>query len=576
GQKKTTNAGSDGYWRVELDPMEANADGESLIVRSGENTVELEDLVVGEVWIAAGQSNMNAGGPDKDTGVYPFYESPDNADSLPDVRTRYFGYGASLEPQADVPDIFQKDDARWVTIDFDSGKSQNPARYFARILRDRLEVPVGIIHVAVSGINQTAWLSRGSLESFPGKGDYANAYEQFFAEREARLSKNKGEIRSWADFKEVEEKWMMDPQGRWPGRGMTYVSYPTALYNTRIVPLAPYAIRGVIWHQGEAGPRNGYDQRLVAMFQQWRELFGQDFYVIWGTLSKDTGNQPPLEPSWTSFYRDANNSRIRNALNLFGDDPKVEYVEFYDLGNDDTHFTQKAEAGRRMGLAGLEVAYGIDTLYTGPRLIDQKFDGDKVYLKFSHVGEGLVYEPSIDGISGFVISGPDGQAEWAEVRLINEDTIECSHPSVPDPVFLVYGKAENPHETLFNSDGIPATTFYLNESGITLKKSDQANKIVSFESNPAKGSLHLQHVRRDGYIFELRKNKKRYDLSVARAWVPDEWEGVEVLQAGQPVAFESFEEDGRKYVRFELKVNSPPIVVANQGHAEEFLGIDRF
>lgn len=576
GQSKVGQSDSDGYWKIELDPMEANSVGESIVVRTRDDVLVLQDVLVGEVWIAAGQSNMNAGGPDQRTGVYPFYESPEGLDSLPDVRIRYFGYGASLQPQADVPEVFHKESSKWLAVDYEERRDQNLSRYFARILRDRLEVPVGIIHVAVSGINQTAWLSKNTLESMPGSHDSANAYEQFLSEREAKLSQGKGAIRSWADFLEVEQQWMENPEGHWPGRGMTYVSYPTALYNTRIVPLAPYAIRGVIWHQGEAGPRSDYDSRLVAMFQQWRELFGQEFCAIWGTLSKDTRQQPPLEAQWTSFYRDATNTRIRNALELFGDDPRVAYVEFYDLGNDDTHFTQKAEAGRRMGLAGLDVAYGIETLYTGPRLVGHKTVGDKIYIKFSHVGEGIKYDPSIDGISGFVISGADGQAQWAHVRVVNESTIECSHPEISNPLFLAYGKAVNPHETVFNSDGLPASTFFLNESDVTLQKIREQAKIVRFESNPAQGSLHLQHVRRDGYIFELRKNKKRYDLSVARAWVPTEWQGVEVVQDGEPVDFELIEEGGRRYARFELKVNSAPIVVAESGHADEFSMVNRF
>ena len=117
--------------------------------------------------------------------------------------------------------------------------------------------------------------------------------------------------------------------------------------------------------------------------------------------------------------------------NCSGPKGKAALVEIYDTGNNVTHWDNKAEAGRRFGLAALTEAYGQKHIYTGPRMVETSIAKNKATIRFTHVGDGLSYEPSIDGISGVYLSGKSGKPQWAEVKVIGKNTIEVSHPASP-------------------------------------------------------------------------------------------------------------------------------------------------
>lgn len=572
GQKVSAKADSTGYWKATLAAMDANATGQELSIKAGSNSATISDVLVGEVWIATGQSNMVHSGPDKDTGVYPHYKS--TAGGQPEIRVRSFGNGASLEPYKDVPVPLTGKETWQVLKEDEEVPTWSIAKYFARVLRDELKVPVGMIVVAVPGTNQAAWMSKETLESFPADGEGANFYESFLAEKEAALAKGKGKFKSFAEFQEAENAWLENPTGLWPSRGdLAIQNYPSALYNTRIFPLAPFAARGVIWHQGEAGPRGPYGKRLIAMFKQWEELFGQDFYTIWGTLSRDTGTQPPLEPMSASFYRSGTNNEIRAARELAKDDPKAEYVEFYDLGDNDTHFLQKAEAGRRMGLAALTVAYGQQHIFTGPRLKEAKISGGTATLDFEHVGEGIKYVPSLNGISGVLLRGADAKPVWGDVKVVDADTIEVSSPEVSEIAYVGYALSANPHETLFNSAGIPASPFAENPGNVTPRDPKPSATLVKTTSK----GLQLGHVRQSGYMFELKsgrgKEKSSQEVSV---YIPAEWKGFEILIDGQAVEAQETTEGENKFATFTMEEGGPQVTVAEAGKGAEFANINRY
>lgn len=576
GQTQSAQADAKGYWKVVLQPLEAGNEGRELVMRSGSDQVTLKNILVGEVWLVAGQSNMRAGGPDTDTGIYPHYQSPGTAGGAPEIRIRDFGKGASLTPLEDTDPVEQGKEKWTVLPENPPETNMNISQYFSRVVRDELKVPVGIVIVAVSGTNQAAWMSKETLESFPGTAPHANFYEEFFADKNKDLAKSAGAFKSWDDFQKADAAWHQDPKGAWPGRNNLVVNnFPTVLYNTRIHPLAPFSIRGVLWHQGEAGPGGPYGERLVAMFRQWRKLFGADFHVIWGTLSRSTTSQPPLSPITEGFYRSGNNVEIRKALGLFGGDPKAEYVEFYDLGNEDTHFLQKAEAGRRMALAALAKVHGKAAPYTGPRLVESKFSGRTVTLKFGHTGDGLVYKPSINGISGIYLHGPGDKARWAEVKQVDANTLECSHPDIAEVQAAVYGSNPNPHETLFNSAGLPASAFALNPNNLVFRDPKPAIQLVALEGG--KSTLCVTHTRREGYVFQIKASKDGGSgPCTVKAFVPEEWKGCEVEADGKPVTTEALAQDGANFVRFQVTVGGPPAIVAQPGKAAEFRKVNRF
>lgn len=580
GQTVSGKSDANGKWQIKLLPMKANATNQSMTIEtSGGESKSFDNVLVGEVWLAAGQSNMVAGGPDKPTGIYPFYQSPDTA-AAP-MRIRSFGFGTDRTPVEDFPAVYRdNENNEWK--DLQIGDSANIPQYFTRILRDALNVPIGMIRVAFSGTNQGAWMSKESMEAFKNK-DGSNFYLQMQNLRDAKLAekpkktKDGQTISTYDEFWEYQKKWIADPKGkgRYPGGGlreMDFVNWPTILYNTRIYPLAPYAIRGVIWHQGEGGPAQDYDKHLIAMFKQWRTIFGQDFYCIWGTLSRDSRNTPPMQPARKSFYRSKTNTRIRRAKKLA--DEKMDFVEFYDLGNSNTHWLQKAESGRRMGLTALTLAYNQDHIYTGPRAENIKAENGTVYIKFNHIGKRLIYEPNINGISGVILISADQKARWGNVEVINNDTIKVSHPEIKQVANVSYAIHPNPWETLFNSAGLPASPFSKDfKTPGTYREPKTTDSLIKI-IDKGKGTLNLGHVRRDGYSFDLY-SKKPTEVKV-QAYIPAEWTDFVVQHQGTPVQFETTEVDGQKYITFSAKSDRTPYAVSTKAGAEKFKSIHRF
>jgi len=574
-QTVQAKADADGRWRVTLEPLTTSAEGRTLTAKIGDTTIERNNVLVGEVWIAAGQSNMNHSGPDRSTGIYPHYQSPPG--DKPDIRMMSFGWGASMQPLDDI-DPAVRGDKPWQTVSDDGGKTVNwnISRYFARILRDQLHVPVGIVQVAVSGTNQAAWMSKATLEQFPGKGEQ-NFFETFFASQNENLAKRKDNLKSWDDFEKAMAQWRANPEGQSPVRqlGLRIANFPTALYNTRIHPLAPFAVRGVIWHQGEGGPGGPYGQRLAAMANQWRDLFGRDFHFIYGTLSRHTNSSPPIDPALSWFYRSSTNNSIRTAPEHFGNDDKQAMVEIFDVGDHGTHFLQKAEGGRRYALTALNVAYDKDVIYSGPRVKELTITGDKAVAKFDLVGDGLVYNPSINGISGVVVAGPDGEYKWADVKVIDQQTIEISHPRITELKTVSYAGVPNPHETLFNSVGLPASPFAHGVGRVPWDGHSGIPPMVQQTGQANKGKPSITHVRRDGYVFEINGGPKDATTPV-KAYVSSEWDGVEIKSGGKTIPHKTVTEEGKTFATFNAPVGGQWITVAAPGKADQFKDVNRY
>lgn len=493
-------------------------------------------------------------GKDEDTGIYPHYVSPGAQGGKPEIRIARLGSGAALEPLVDYG-VPAKSTALWVRL------PENPppalvgiAQAFARVVRDALDVPVGILLVAVPGTNQAAWMSRETLQGFPAGSGQGDFYAEFLAANRAKQAAATTGAAGDA----------------------VSVDFPAALYNTRVHPLAPFALRGVIWHQGEAGPGGPYGARLVAMARQWRALFGQELAFVWGTLSRTTNPPPPLTPRRDSFYRHGTSAQIRAALPLFGDDPNVALVELYDLGNDNTHFAQKAEAGRRMGLAALTVAYGRGAAYTGPRLAQSRIEGGTATLTFDQVGAGLAYAPSINGISGFYVRGKAGPPQWGQVEVLDARTLKVSHPDIAELATVAYGAYPNPHETLFNDAGLPASPFAVNSP----RDKDPAEPVslLALSDPQAAAELHVVHVRRQAYVFRvLPKEGKGLAAPVqVKAFVPAEWAGVEVESGGAAIAAQASADAGERFLTFVAPGGGAWIIVAEKGHAADFRNVNRY
>jgi sialate O-acetylesterase len=461
GDKSATATGdTNGYWCAKLPAMEANATGQDVTITDGAKTITLKDVLIGEVWICAGQSNMSR--PVKEEMIEnPQAPKDVYADTdYPQVRFINYPNACSDMPLTDMDPVIDGKAAWQIVSPQTAGDSMCMAFFFGRDLYKDLQVPVGLVQIAVAGTTQTAWGSKAALDATPSTGARTYTYDDCFAASEKAQAAGKDPFKSWADWKTADAAWRAHPTGRWPA-SLAIMDYPSVLYNALVYPLAPMALRGVIWHQGEAGPAMNYGARMVAIVNDWRKLYGQNFWFITGTMTRFTTHGPPLIPAIEAL-RSGINDEFAKEESLFGAGGNGIMVGMLDLGNVGTHWQRKDEAGRRLARAAMDHVYGKPSVYTGPQLVDSKIEGTTVTLKFDNVGTGLKYAPSIDGISGFILQGKD-KAVWATPTIQGTDTVVLSDPAVADPVNVFYAYQANPHETLFNSEGLPAYSFKLKD-----------------------------------------------------------------------------------------------------------------
>lgn len=575
GQEKSAKADGKGYWKVVFDPLAASAQGRPLRIIAGSESLALEDVLVGEVWVCSGQSNM-ARRLRNDAMNYPWFKEYTKDAEYPAIRFIDYSTHASAIPLADFDPVVHRDTHWQVLGESTAFEVMSLGYFFAKDLNRTLGVPVGLVQVAVAGTPQTSWLARETLDAVAAEFSSSPGHEVLWARAQENLGKGKEGYKDWAGFEAAETAWKTNPIGRWPGANFHIPDYPGVLYNALVHPLAPLAIQGVLWHQGEGGPAVNHRERLLAMVADWRKLFGQEFFFIWGSMSRNTGAPPPLAEDQQSF-RGAVNEEFLLASQTFGPNGKAVLVNFFDLGNQSTHWARKEEGGHRMAGAALAEVYGKpDIIYTGPELVEAKIDGATVRAKFRHTGGGLVYEPSVEGISGFLLEekGAVQELRWANV-VIEGDTVVLSHPDVKKPTNAYYGWHSNPHETLFNKEGFPAYPFRA-VPRVLGAKGKTAAPLVELLNPPPKTALNVSHVRRHGYLFSVTQDKGSGKATV-RARIPREWKGATIELNGQPlhVGAEQTDADGYRFHEFVVDINGPGIVVADTANPPDFSGIKR-
>lgn len=239
---------------------------------------------------------------------------------------------------------------------------------------------------------------------------------------------------------------------------------PTALFNAMVAPLIPYAIRGVIWYQGESNVGRAYQYRKLfpALIKSWRRNWGQgDFPFLFVQLANYLERKPePTESAWAEL-REAQLLTLKTV-------PKTGMAVAIDIGEaNDIHPRNKQDVGKRLALTALAVAYGKKIVYSGPIYRSMRIEGNKIRLFFDHVGSGLVAKGG--ELKGFAIAGKDRKFVWANAK-IEGNTVVVWSEQVPEPVAVRYGWADNPDCNLYNKEGLPASPFRTDDfPGITVK-----------------------------------------------------------------------------------------------------------
>lgn len=434
---KTTARG--GKWMVKLAPLKPGEPAKLKV--TGDNTIEVNDVVVGEVWICSGQSNME----------WPMTRSFEPAQDIanssnPDIRLFTVPKRKAGTPMENVK-------GSWVMSGPETVKNFSAvAYYFGRDLQKNLGVPVGLIHTSWGGSPAEVWMSHDVLAANPD-------YKSTILDTHVAAFKKYTEDR--AKFLASQEA--LKKQGKTSDAKAPTPPFwgPSELYNGMIAPLIPYAIKGAIWYQGESNAGRAYQYRslFADMIKNWRRDWDQgDFSFLLVQLAPWDRNKKrsleeitkePVESDWAEL-REAQLMATQNLR-------KVGMAVITDVGDkDDIHPTKKQPVGARLATAARRVAYGQIITHSGPIYSSMKKNREKIELSFDHTGKGL--EARGGELTGFSIAGSDRKFVWAKATIKGSKVIVES-PLVTDPVAVRYGWSDNPVVNLWNKDGLPASPF---------------------------------------------------------------------------------------------------------------------
>jgi sialate O-acetylesterase len=448
-----------GRWMVQLKDLKAG--GPFTMTIEGTNRIELTNVLVGEVWICSGQSNMQ-------WPVSMSFQAKQYLGRAKNSNIRLFTVQrrGSPKPEADIPfvplppapDSFQAN-AQGIWLECTPASAEDfsaVAYYFGQELQEKLHVPVGLIHNSFGGTPAQAWTRREALAAVPelkiyldqyhaAEGSYPNAVNKYAAAAEAY---REGVEKAKAAGKAPPAPPAVPID---PGKSQSLAS---TLYNAMIAPLTPYAIKGAIWYQGES---NGfaleealrYRILFSTMIKNWREDWKQgDFPFLFVQLA-------PFNAGPQARWPELRESQLLTAKNL----SRVGMAVITDLGDEkEGHPRRKQPVGARLALAARALAYGENIVYSGPIYDRMRVEGSKVEISFKHVGGGLVAR---DGdLVGFTICGPDKEFVKAEAR-IEGDKVAVWSSAVSSPLAVRFGWENFPKPllNLFNKEGLPASPF---------------------------------------------------------------------------------------------------------------------
>ena len=450
GQTKTVTVGQSHHWQITLDPL---AVGPPLMmtITNGDCTITLNNILVGDVWLCAGQSNMEFELHAADNGEQELAAAPDKPIRLFNMPCR-----VCQQPQIDV-------DARWQPADRDSAHPFSAVGYFfGSLIHREIDVPVGLINASWGSTIET-WISRPVLESDP---DYAPILQRFdFARKHYQQHHrfyydppglvNPGQNLQWHR--------LGLPRASDPGIDPTITRMqPSGLFNAMINPLIPAALRGVIWYQGESNADRAFQYRklFAAMIGDWRRRWDRnDLPFLFAQLPNFGRAQPgEFDADWAEL-REAQAAAL--ALTNTG------MAVTIDIGrSDDLHPPNKQQIAARLADVALQQVYGHDVEADGPVFEACEIKTDRVRVSFLHADTGLT---TTDGQAPrcFIVAGADQNFAHAAAD-IEGSTVLLHSTDVPNPVTVRYAWANDPPCNLINKAGLPAAPFRTDDwPGIT-------------------------------------------------------------------------------------------------------------
>jgi sialate O-acetylesterase len=431
-----------GKWKVKLADLKAGTTGELTV--AGKNTVTVKNVVVGEVWVASGQSNMEwtvAGSKD------PQEEA--KAANFPLIRMYTVKKNPQAEPAEDTT-------GQWQVCTPQTVPSFSAVGYFfARRLYQTLQQPIGIIHTSWGGTPAEFWTPKPLLTADKDLKVYTENWDKAVAAYPAAKEKFEADLAAWKELtKTPAPEGKKHPNQPRPPRGGPgdASNMPASLYNGMIAPVTNYGIRGAIWYQGESNASQPelYKKLFPTMIKSWRQAWKiEEFPFLFVQLANFMGrSEQPTDTNW---------ARLREAQLQTLELPRTGMAVAIDIGEEkDIHPKNKQDVGKRLALWAEAAVYYKDQEYSGPLPGGFQVEEGKARLTFRH-GEGM---KAADGgkIKGFAVAGADKKFVWADAE-VQGDHIVVSSPQVTTPVAVRYAWADNPECNLINVAGLPASPF---------------------------------------------------------------------------------------------------------------------
>jgi sialate O-acetylesterase len=429
GQSQSTTTGPDGKWMIHLSRLVPGGPLEMTI--AGKNSITIHDILIGEVWIGSGQSNMQ----------FPVWNSP-TVRAYNGVVNKEQEVAAANYPQLRMytvkttlsPKPLDDSVGQWDVCTPETVKAFSAIGYFfSRDLHKALNVPVGFINCSFGASTAEAWISQPVMDDNPSLAGLMKNFRAAIARSAATTQPTTRTARA-----------------RGPRNPYQDQHNPTVLWNGMLHPIEPYAIRGVIWYQGESvlGGTPGdklYPTVMEALVKSWRNEWGQGdfpFYVTQLAAQDAASNNPIIRQSQAAI------------LTL----PNTGMAVTIDIGEKkNVHPKDKQDVGDRLSRIALANVYGKAIEYSGPVYDSMAIEGSSIRIKFTHLGGGL--SAKAGDLRTFVIAGADEKFVPASAK-IDGDTVLVSSPDVANPVAVRYAWANWPEGcNLYNAAGLPAAPF---------------------------------------------------------------------------------------------------------------------
>jgi sialate O-acetylesterase len=475
GATATCTAAADGTWRLKLKTPAAG--GPFTVTIKGNNTLELKNILSGEVWLCSGQSNMGmtVSGVTNATAEIA-------AANHPQIRLLGVNLTTANEPQLEC-----KVRAWEACAPGNVGSFSAAAYFFGRKLHQELKVPIGLINSSWGGTCIEAWTAWDVQKADPAM----QALKQSWDKRDETYTPEAAKSQ-YETAKKVWDAWNAgDKKGKAPTRPRLSPqprkdqNYPANLFNAMINPLVPFAIRGAIWYQGEGNSGRGKEYRvqMERLIVNWRTLWGYEFPFYFVQL-------PNYMAPWKSPVEDGGWPQIRESFAKTAKEvPNTGMAITIDIGEEtDIHPKNKQDVGDRLGRVALHKTYGLKGFaWSGPVAESCQFSGGKARVRFDTGGAPLAVKGS-GNLTGFALTGPDGIPVAAEASIEGKDTVVVSSAQVTEPVMIHYAWANNPvGVNLANAEGLPASPFRFGE----MPKFEVLAKYLPEEAKPIRSCMPL-------------------------------------------------------------------------------------